>query len=196
VVQKGCVLRIIAHEGKQVADVRFMNRSDYREQFDGRLSTSLSLVEGYGKLTRLYSKPPWQNLMLTIIDDKVGKHFMNGQCTPKTYEMRGKPGHRSCAQNFDECLNNYYLSMRDLDSAGVFNVWMPPPIYDKDGIKLFPPACEKGDYIDFLAEMDVLTAISACPDDSVVNDYQPKSLKVQVMEKLSVSNGAYSPEVS
>ena len=38
------------------------------------------------------------------------------------------------------------------------------------------PAAKKGDHIDLLAEMDILTAISACPADNVVNDYRPKPL--------------------
>ena len=32
-LKKGQVLRVIAHEGKQVADIRFLNAHDYREQF-------------------------------------------------------------------------------------------------------------------------------------------------------------------
>lgn len=74
---KGQVLRVIAHEGKQVADLRFLNAHDYREQFAAWNSLSLNSIEGIGGLKRikkLYSKPPWQNVMLTVIDDKVGDH--------------------------------------------------------------------------------------------------------------------------
>lgn len=187
VVKKGQVLRVIAHEGKQVADIRFLSEHDPREQFSSWLSVTLNMREGVGgmkRLKKLYSKLPWQNVMLTVIDDKVGHHLFSGQCIPKFYEMNGQPGHASCAVLFDECLKPYHLSMRDLDSASVFNVFMPVRyLDDENGTYEFQrPSCEKGDYIDFLAEMDVLVAATSCPDDSIINDYEPKSMKYQILE--------------
>jgi uncharacterized protein YcgI (DUF1989 family) len=186
-LKKGQVLRVIAHEGKQVADIRFLNAHDYREQFSAVNSISLNSIEGIGgrkKLKKLYSKPPWQNVMLTVIDDKVGDHFPASQCLPKTYELMGKPGHLSCADLFDECLKPYNLSMRDLDSGGVFNVFMPIQYRDEEnGTLVFQrPSCERGDYIDFLANMDVLVAATSCPNDGIVNDYQCKGMKYQIFE--------------
>ena len=47
--------------------------------------------------------------------------------------------------------------------------------------QLRTPTAEKGDYIDLLAEMNVLAAISACPsDNSPVNDFRPKPLGIKV----------------
>lgn len=186
-LKKGQVLRVIAHEGKQVADIRFLNAHDYREQFTASNSVSLNSIEGIGgrrKIKKLYSKPPWLNVMLTVIDDKVGDHLPGSQCTPKHYELMGQPGHLSCADLFDECLKPYNLSMRDLDSAGVFNVFMPVAyLDDENGTMVFQkPSCEKGNYIDFLAEMDVLVVATSCPNDSIVNDYQCKGMKYQVFE--------------
>ncbi len=187
VVKKGQVLRVIAHEGKQVADIRFLNAHDYREQFAARWSIPLNSAEGIGgmkRIKKLYSKTPWNNVMLTVIDDKVGYHNFGCQCAPKLYEMWGQPGHLSCADLFDECLKPYQLSMQDLDSAGVFNVFMPVRFLDdENGTMVFEgPSCEKGDYIDFLAEMDVLVAATSCPHDGIVNDYECKGMKYQVFE--------------
>ena len=186
-LKKGQVLRIIAHEGKQVADVRFLNANDYGEQFSATNSISLNAIEGIGgrkKIKKLYSRPPWQNVMLTVIDDKVGIHFPGSQCLPKSYELMGEPGHLSCADLFDECLKPYHLSMKDLDSAGVFNVFMAVDFLDDDmGTMVFQrPSCEKGDYIDFLAEMDILVAATSCPNDSIVNDYLCKGIKYEIYE--------------
>ncbi len=61
VVKKGQVVRVIAHEGKQVADIRFLNVHDSREQFVSWLSCSLNIKEGIGgmkRLKKLYSKLP------------------------------------------------------------------------------------------------------------------------------------------
>ena len=122
--------------------------------------------------------------MLTVINDKVGDHRFNIQCTPKFCEIFGKPGYLNCADLFDACLKPYHLSMRDLESDGVFNVFMPYRIADdKNGTILFDRAsCEKGDYIEFFAEMDVLVAATSCPDDSIINDNKPKGLKYQIYE--------------
>jgi uncharacterized protein YcgI (DUF1989 family) len=139
---------------------------------------------GIHRVKKLYSKWPWGNVIFTVIDDKVGDHRMNIQCTPKFYDIFGKSGHVSCADLFDECLKPYHLSMRDLESDGVFNAFMPYRIADdKDGTIGFDrPSCEKGDYIDFLAEMDVLVAAVSCPDDSIINDFEPKGMKYQILE--------------
>ena len=186
-LKKGQVLRVMAHEGKQVADIRFLNAHDYKEQFSATNSISLNAIEGIGgrkKLKKLYSRPPGQNVMLTVIDDKVGEHLPGSQCLPKSYELMGQPGHLSCADLFDECLKPYHLSMRDLDSAGVFNTFMSVTYLDDEpGTMVFQrPSCERGDYIDFLAEMDVLVAATSCPNDSIVNDYQCKGMRYQILE--------------
>lgn len=187
VVKKGQVLRVIAHEGKQVADIRFLNAHDYREQFVARWSIPLNSAEGIGgtkRIKKLYSKPPWNNVMLTVIDDKVGDHNFGCQCAPILYKMWGQPGHLSCADLFDECLKPYNLSMQDLDSAGVFNVFMPVRFLDDENgtFQFQSPSCNKGDYIDFLAEMDILVAATSCPEESMVNDYSPKGMKYQILK--------------
>ena len=185
-VKKGQLLRVTAHEGKQVADIRFLNAHDYREEASPLFSAGVNRLEGkggYWRLKRIYSKPPWQNLMVTIIDDKVGRHFFEGCCSPKFRELMGET-HTTCAELFDECLKPHNLSMRDLDWAGVFNLWMVVHILeDENGTLVFDrPSCEKGDYIDFLAEMDVLVAATSCPDTNIINDFEPKALKYQILE--------------
>ena len=50
-------------------------------------------------------------------------------------------------------------------------------------LRIDPPRTEKGDYIEFLAEMDVLVVVSVCPDDkSAMNDYACKDIQIQVLE--------------
>lgn len=161
-------MRVIAHEGRQVADTRFLNAHDYREQFSATISEawdSNQRIGGVHRLKKLYSKWPWGNVTLTVIDDKAGDHL-------------------SRADLFDECLRPYHLSMRDLESDGVFNVFLVFRISDDANRKIQydRPHCKKGDYIHFLAEMDILVAATSCPNDSVVNDYKPKGMKYQMLE--------------
>ncbi|MFC1902625.1 DUF1989 domain-containing protein [Chloroflexota bacterium] len=186
VVKQGQVLRVIAHAGKQVADIRFLNAHDYREQFSSWLSWALNMRQGIGgmkRLKKLYSQLPWHRVMLTVIDDKVGNHLLFGQCNRTFYELKGQLGHANCADLFEECLKPFHISMVDLDSASVFNVFMSVRYLDDENgtYEIQRPSCEKGDYIDFLAEMDVLVAATSCPADTITNDFEPKSMKFQIL---------------
>jgi uncharacterized protein YcgI (DUF1989 family) len=187
VVKKGQVLRVTAHEGKQVADIRFLNAHDYQEQFAARWSIPMNSAEGIGgykKIRKLWSKVPFNNVMLTVVDDKVANHNLGCQCSPKLQEVKGLAGTLTCADLFDQCLKPYQLSMRDLDSAGVFNVFMPVRYLDDENgtFTYCEPACKQGDYIDFRAEMDILVAATSCPEANIVNDHQPKGMLYQILQ--------------
>jgi len=187
IVKKGQTLRVTAHEGKQVADIRFLNAHDYQEQFAARWSIPMNTAEGIGgykKLRKLWSKVPYNNVMLTVTDDKVADHNFGCQCSPAFVALKGAKGTLTCADLFDKCLEPYKLSMRDLDSAGVFNVFMPVRYLDDENgtFSFCAPSCKKGDYIDFRAEMDVLVAATSCPEANIVNDNDPKGMKYQIFE--------------
>ncbi len=186
IVKKGEVLRIIDHEGPQVADVVFLNAHNYKEQFSARWSVFLNSIEGVGgfkKITKLYSKRPWENLMLTVIDDRVGVHVFGGHCTRKYYELLKHSGHRSCSDNFQDALTEFGLALEDLDSSGVFNFFMNETIDENGVLHIVPPVAKKGDYIDLLAEMDVLVGFSNCPDDvDPCNGYECKDMMVQIFK--------------
>ena len=91
-------------------------------------------------------------------------------------------GNKTCCDLFDDVLKPYGLSMADTDSCGTFNVFMAVH-YDENGTLIFdPPECERGDYIEFLAEMDVLVAATSCPDKNEINDFRPQAMKYQIFE--------------
>ena len=52
-LKKDQVLRAIAHEGPQVADIRFINTHDHREQVATAWSVALNSLEGIGGEKRL-----------------------------------------------------------------------------------------------------------------------------------------------
>ncbi len=61
-----------------------------------------------------------------------------------------------------------------------FNIFMVGHVDAENRYSFSRPLANKGDHIAFRAEMDLLVAISACPDDSVINDHAPKALKVEI----------------
>ena len=63
------------------------------------------------------------------------------------------------------------------------NVWMQSWVAEDGGMASLPPLVEKGDSIDFRAEMDLMAVYSVCPDEtSPCNDFKAKPLKLQILE--------------
>jgi uncharacterized protein YcgI (DUF1989 family) len=184
-LKKGRLVRIVEVEGKQVADVAIFNADDYSERFDSSQTVFLNAVQGIGnikRISKLYSAPPRENVMLTVTDDKVGVHFplLGGKCTRNLYAIRdGIVSHRNCQENLAEALGPYGLGPHDV--GDVFNVFMNVEITNDGKFEIRRPVSEKGDYIEMRAELNCLIAISACPGDTApTNDFKPKSLGVEI----------------
>jgi hypothetical protein len=147
---------------------------------------------GYYRLTKLYSKPPYENVMATVISDSVGDgarggeragHFMMCHCSNRLLNHLGMPGTRTCSDNFADAFKEIGLNQEDTYDETIFNVWMQSWIGEDGGMCSAQPLAEIGDTIDFLAEMDIIAVISVCPDEtSPCNDFKAKSLRFQVLE--------------
>jgi uncharacterized protein YcgI (DUF1989 family) len=194
-VDKGQILRVIAHEGKQVVDLTFLNADNYKEHFAAEHSSVLNSLQGLGgyyRLTHLYSKPPYENVMATVLDDVVGSggrggeragHFMMCHCSKRLLNNLGFPGTRTCSDNFADAFREIGLRQEDTYDETIFNVWMNSWVGEDGGMYSAPPLVEEGDHIDFRAEMNLMAMISVCPDEtSPCNDFKAKSLKFQVLE--------------
>ena len=186
ILKKGQVMRVIQIGGGQCVDIRFFNEHNYKEQFAALHSLMINTREGiphaYYKTKKLYSKMPWERLMLTVIEDTVGVNTMGSHCSKKGYELHGKSDHRSCGDNFRECLEPYGIKLEDMDSAGVFNAFMPRAIGEDGNVSWPESPAKDGDHIDFLAEMDVLVGFSNCPSDPPINPPGCRDMKVQILE--------------
>lgn len=190
IVKQGQTLRVIEHEGKQVASLIFLNANNYKEQFMAEFSGGLNFFhpEHHGshyRLTRLYSKVPYENLMLRVTDNKVGDHFLGTHCTARMMEILGAPDHRSCSDNFADALKEFGLELEDIYSPSVFNAFANVTVDpENDGaVRIEPPRSEQGDSIEFVAEMNVLVAVSACPDDKTpINDHSCKAIKIEIAD--------------
>ena len=47
-VEKGQIFRVIAHEGKQVVDLTFLNADNHKEQFAAEHSSMVNCLKGLG----------------------------------------------------------------------------------------------------------------------------------------------------
>ena len=205
-VERGQTFRAIAHEGKQVLDLTFLNALNYREHFSAELSAFLNSLEGTGgyyRLTKLYSKPPYENVLATVTSDIVGSggrggerggHYIDdGHCTRRLLEFMGFPGDRTCSDNFADAFAQVGLRQEDTFDSTIFNVWMNSWTDERGDMQFERPLVEKGDHIDFLAHIDLIAVFSVCPlRHGPCNDYEPKGLRLQVLEthRGEVGDGA------
>lgn len=185
-VPRGRRFRVVAHEGPQVCDAVFVNAADHEETFSSDMSVFVNAAKSTGDLwqiTELYSRPPGMRRMATVTEDRIGHHFpwAGGMCCPLLYELRDDdPEHPNCAENLLGALRGAGLDYSRVPE--VFNVGMNVTV-EGDAVAYEPPEFGAGDYVEFEAEMDLVVAISACPNDvSVINEGEPKPLRVDVLE--------------
>ena len=186
-VSKGQILRIHLVEDKQVGDCVFFNARDYKEVFHIGQTWGLNVMLGTGtakSFPHFYSKPPRENIMLTVVEDTVKNHWGNcgGRCSSRLYALVDKStDHRSCQENLTEALAPYGITGDDI--IDVFNVFMNAELEPDGRFNILPPTAMKGDHIDLRAEMDILAAVSACPSDGrTTNDGSPKPLGITVFD--------------
>ena len=189
VVGRGQVFRIFPMEDGQVGDCVFYNANDRKEWFHVGQSWAINAILGTGpskSFTHFYSKPPRENVMLTVLADTYPNHFgnMGGRCSPKLYELRDAitaRGHRSCQGNLTEALAPFGLTGDDV--MDVFNVFMNVDLHVDGSYTLQASQVTKDDYIEMRAEMDVLAAVSACPaDTSPTNGGKCRPLGIRICD--------------
>ena len=185
----GQTMRLIAVDGPQVGDLAVFNAHNYREFYDPTFSLVMNRRAGTGNASAiryLYSRPPRMTTMLEITADKVGKHWCisGSRCNPKIYEVQGIAGPvRSCQGNLAEAIRDYGMPPEDVPD--VFNLFMNVE-HSPDGLyETVPSLAKKGDYTDFLAHMDCLIALSACPASPIsnLNAGVNKPLKAEIWEE-------------
>ena len=182
-VKKGQVIRIYEVEDSQVSDLVFFNAHDYKEWFHVGQSWLMNVALGTGdakNFKHFYSKPPRENIMLTVLEDTVNNHagYSAGRCSQRMTELIGRSGQeRFCQQNLEEALAPYGITGDQIGDC--FNLFVNS---DQGSFTNKMPTARKDDYIDLLAEMDILAGISACPAPTITNNFRAKPLGVKVFE--------------
>ena len=185
-VERGQILRIHLIEGQQVGDCAFLNADDPREQFHVGQTWALNVMLRQGTaraFSRFYSNPPRENVMLSVVEDTVGAHFgqCGGRCSARLLALRdGRTGVRSCQDNLAEALAPFGIESQQIGDC--FNVFMNVEFTTDGSFTVKVPQTVAGDHIDLRAEMNLIAAVSACPNDSgPVNNYRAKPLGITVL---------------
>jgi urea carboxylase-associated protein 1 len=180
-VAAGQVLRIIDVEGKQVPDLLCFDSSDYSDKLSPPntqlINQTIFLKTGH----HLYStrcRP-----LMTILEDTCGVHdIISGACSSYTnafrYGVRGTP---SCRTNFEEALRPYGIPEREIPYN--LNIFMNVTVAADGSTQIEEPKSKAGDYIDLVADTDVLVAISNCPQSrNPCNGWNPSPLRLILHE--------------
>lgn len=177
-VSAGQFFRITSVEGPQVGDLNLWNAADPAERFYSGKTRALHgshLTVG----DRMWSAFPHLRPMATIVADTLAWYgvdeyggrvhdVIGTRCDPHTHHLlTGQDYHHCCHSN----LTRAYAEATGLpvaEAAGhvhdVLNVFMCTG-FTRDTGQYFMKASpvRPGDYIEFLAEIDLLGALSACP---------------------------------
>jgi hypothetical protein len=174
IVPSGSVLRVACHQGAQVGDMIVFNAENGDEKFWGARSR---VIHG-SHLTvgdRLWSTPPYTRPMMTMIADTLAEReypagvrphdLLFCRCDFRHYEVNhGDASLPNCQQNLATAIAPHGLTEAQVHDP--LNLFMTTGL-NEDGRPYYLPSMSiKGDHVEFIAEIDCLAAISACPGGS------------------------------
>lgn len=176
-VTRGQVIRIIDLEGQQVPDITFWDASDLDNVLNA--FNTMAILKRWTKLpvgSGFYSKN-CDKLAIISDDTTDGTHnlslgaFCNEPLNRVRYGVAGTP---NCHDNLVSAMAPYGFSATDIDWNSVMALFMDVRHEPDGSMEYVEPHTKPGDYIDLMAEMDIIVAISNCPQErSPVNAYNP-----------------------
>jgi uncharacterized protein YcgI (DUF1989 family) len=178
-LQQGATLRVTDPEGEQVADLVAFAKDGPAEWLSSGRSIDYGGTIYLSTGQVLYSNR--SRPMLTITDDTVGRHdFTLTPCSPEMFEiLYGADGfHPSCFQNLAMTLDRFSIPPDLIPTT--FNIFMNVVIAPDGRIDVQPPLSRPGDYIEFVAEMDLVVGLTACSaEESNNGTFKPIDVEIR-----------------
>jgi hypothetical protein len=181
VVPAGHVLRIVDLEGRQAVDFLCYNAADPSERYNAadslKVAGTIFLTTGHG----LYSD--MGRRLFTIVADTCGRHdTIGGCCSAESNRLRyGVEGTPNCRDSFLRALAPFGLGKKDI--VANVNFFMNVPVAPDGTTAITDGWSRPGDHVDLRAEMDVLVAVSNCPQIyNPCNGGRPTPIQVLVLE--------------
>ena len=163
-VKKGQILCIYNTHGSQVCD--------FFAFCEDNLNEYMSMEHVHTSLETIFPKKGdhlvtnYRRSIMSIADDtSPGVHdTVIASCGHQRYQQLG------CKEYHDNCIDNLRMSMiainlKLLVLPAPFNLWMNIPVSKNGSIKWDSPVSKPGDKILFKAEIDLIAAMSSCPQD-------------------------------
>ncbi|MGB7396060.1 MAG: urea carboxylase-associated family protein [Pricia sp.] len=180
-LKKGQYLKVICPEGEQVADLVAYNALDTREFLSNGKTLDYEQTVELTKHNTLWSN--MSHPMLNIVEDTCGiNDFLLSPCCKMTmkifYDIEGEVP--TCHDNLYQALQKYGIEKWSIPTA--FNIFMNVPIDANGDFDVCPPTAVAGDYIVFLAKMDMVIGLTACSAGSS-NNFSFKPIAYSISEK-------------
>ena len=162
--RKGQKVKVVNTHGQQVVDCWAFARHDLREfmSMEHTRATLTKMIPEVGDA--LYSNR--RRAILTLIEDtSPGIHdTLMAACDDYRYGLLG------CTEYHDNCTDNlaaalYELGLAPPETPSPLNLFMNIPWEDGGGLAFAAPVTKPGDHVLFEANLDVVVAFSACPQD-------------------------------
>jgi len=174
-IPAGHFFRIVCVEGPQVADMNLWNLKNLHERFYTSKTRQLHATH-LSVGDRLWSNFPWMRPMATITHDTLawygwdadgaGLHDVIGsRCDPYTnFVLTGTNYNNCCHSNLTRSLLERGVPDAESHVHDVLNVFMCTGFtqHTKQYFMKASPV-RKGDFLEFLAEIDLLGSVSTCP---------------------------------
>lgn len=173
ILNQGEKIKVINTYGKQVIDTWAFNADDIKEymSMEHSRASMLKIIPGVGDSLVTNKRRP----IMTVIEDTTpGAHdTLIAACDCHRYqELCGMTDHDNCTDNLGYALGA--LGYQRLHTPCPLNLFMNVPVAPDGRIDFISPTSEAGQYITLRAEMRLVIAMSACPQDiTPVNAMEP-----------------------
>jgi len=183
VVRKGQTIRIEDSYGQQAIDTLFYRADDFSERYSNQDTMREQGAAYVGISTKIMSNEG--NVMLTMTADSCGRHDTSaGACSCESNTVRFGHGTKylhACRDNFVLEVSKHGMSKRDI--VPNINFFMNVPIKPNGEMTIVDGISAPGDYVELVAEMDVLCIISNCPQiNNPCNGFDPTPIRVLIWD--------------
>ena len=163
-VTAGQTITVINTHGEQVVDTWAFNRADLTEFMSMEHSRAgmRRLIPKVGDTLLTNHRAP----IRTVLEDTSGGIHDTLMAACDIYRYQGL----GCTEYHDNCTDNLWRAMRDLglappETPSPLNLFMNIPWTDGGTLSFDPPVSTPGSHIVLRAELDLVIAFSACPQD-------------------------------
>lgn len=182
-LRAGQTLRIVDLEGQQAVDALLYCADNPEERYSAQDTLRVQGSAYVGLGTRLISNKG--RTMAHIAADTCGRHDTSaGCCSCESNAVRfGEPTRyqHACRENFILELSRHGLGKRDI--VANLNFFMNVPIDPSGNFTVDDGISAGGNYVDIVAEMDVIFVISNCPQvNNPCNGFNPTPVRVVVWD--------------
>jgi uncharacterized protein YcgI (DUF1989 family) len=166
-IARGQSVKVINTHGTQVVDTWAFSRSDLGEfmSMEHSRSTLRHLMPRVGDALLTNRRRP----ILTLTEDTAGgvHDTLMAACDRYRYEELGHHGyHDNCTDNLTAGLAA--LGLTPPETPSPLNLFMNIPWTGSGDLSFEPPVSPPGTFVVLRAEMDLVIAFSACPQDILI----------------------------